>query len=504
MKLMTGKEYVDSLREYNPDIRVKGKKVESVADEPLFQPGINAIAVTYELAHDETHEDIMTVTLEDGTKINRLTALDYTTDDLLKKLEMTRLICKWTGCGQRYLMHDVLGALAEVTAMIDQDKETDYTNRFNKYLAHVQQNDLTCAAAVTDAKGDRSKRPHLQENPNVYIRVEEQNEDGIIVSGAKVNITGAPYTHEVIVIPTRAMSENDSDYAVSFACRVDEPGLTMIAKPSGRPGDKEAPFSSNFAQSTAMIIFDRVFIPWERVFLCGEWEYTGALAEAFGNHHRHSCIGARAGLGDMIIGASSLMTEYNGLPHDEVAHIRRNMSELIQITEGFYATGVAASVYGKKTVGGNVVPDAVQSNIGKLMLAEQVYDIFKIAHDMGGAIVVTAPTAEDIENPETNSIIENYLVGKHGIKAEDRITMARFIEDLTASKEGGFYSIISLHGGGSPEALRMSALRSYDVDSQREHISKKLRCFAKEKGSCNGCATNVSELFAEYNEMTAD
>ncbi|MFS0574042.1 4-hydroxyphenylacetate 3-hydroxylase N-terminal domain-containing protein [Sporosarcina sp. 179-K 3D1 HS] len=493
MKLMTGKEYVESLRNYRPDIQVKGKKVESVADEPLFQPGINAIAVTYELAHQKQHQDIMLATLEDGTKVNRNNALDFNKEDLIKKLEMTRLICKWTGCGQRYLMHDALGALAEVTSLIDQSKDTEYFQLFKAYLQHVQQHDLTCGIAVTDAKGDRSKRPHAQENPDAYVRIVEKNERGIIVSGAKVNITGAPYVHELIVLPTRAMQRADADYAVSFACRVDEPGLKMIAKPAGRPDDAEAPFSSNFGQSTAMVIFDNVFIPWSRVFLCGEWEFAGDLAEAFANHHRHSCIGARAGLGDMIIGASALMAEYNGLPHTEVSHIQRSMSELIRITEGFYATGVTASVYGKQTAGGNFVPDAVHSNIGKLMLAEQVYDIFRIAHEISGAIVVTAPTPEDLAVPESGELIRHYLGGKHGTTADERITMARFLEDLTASKEGGFYSVISLHGGGSPEAMRMSAVRNYDFETQKAHIQHKLKCFAKLEGTCKECVTCVND-----------
>lgn len=493
MKLMTGTQYVESLREYRPNVQVKGKKVTSVADEPLLKPGVNAVAVTYELAHIDKHKDIMLVTLPDGTKVNRMNALDYSKEDLLKKLEATRLICKWTGCGQRYLMHDALGALAEVTAMMDAELKTEYFAVLKEYLHHVQKYDLTCGTAVTDPKGDRSKRPHEQENQDRYVRVVEKNEKGIIVRGAKANITGAPYMHEFIVLPTRAMKEEDKDYAVSFAVRVDAPGLKIIAKPAGRPNDKEAPFSSNYGQSTGLVIFEDVFIPWDRVFLCGEWQYTGKLAESFANHHRQSCIGARAGLGDMIIGASALMAEYNGLPFQEVQHIKRSMGELIKITEGFYATGVAAAVYGHKTIAGNYVPDPVQSNIGKWMLAEQIYDIFRIAHEISGGIVVTAPTAEDMELPESGELIDYYLGGKHGTSTSERIRMARFIEDLTASKEGGFYSLISLHGGGSPEAMRMSTVRNYDFEMQKEHILHKLKCFAKIEGTCKECVTCVND-----------
>lgn len=501
MNLMNGMEYIESLREYNPDVQVKGVKVTSVADEPLLKPGVNAIAATYELAQIDKHKDIMRATLENGKQVNRMNALDFSKDDLLKKLEATRLICKWTGCGQRYLMHDALSALAEITAMIDAENKTDYFSVLENYLDHVQKNDLTCGVAVTDPKGDRSKRPHEQANPNLYVRIVEQNHKGIVVSGAKANITGAPYTHELIVLPTRAMQKEDHEYALSFAVPIDAPGLKMIAKPAGRPNDPEAVFSSNYGQSTALVIFNDVFIPWDKVFLCGEWRYSGKLAESFANHHRQSCIGARAGLGDMIIGASAIMAEYNGTPHDEVSHIRRNMAELIRITEGFYATGIAASVHGYRTIAGNYVPDPVQSNIGKWKLAEQVYDIFKIAHDISGGIIITAPTAEDVELEESGHLINEYLSGKHGVSGKERIHMARFIEDLTASKEGGFYSLISLHGGGSPEAMRMSTVRNYDFEEQKEHILHKLKCFAKLDGTCKECVTCVNDEIFEQEDL---
>lgn len=497
MKLMNGKEYIESLREYKPDIHVKGKKVTSVADEPLLRPGVNAVAVTYELAHVKEHEDVMLATLENGNKVNRMNALDYSVDDLLKKLEATRLICKWTGCGQRYLMHDALSALNEITAMVDEDKKTEYFPRLQQYIEHVQVNDLTCGVAVTDAKGDRSKRPHEQLDPDYYVHVVERNDKGIIVRGAKANITGAPYMHELIVLPTRTMKKEDADYALSFSVRIDTPGIKIIAKPAGRPNDKEAVFSSNYGQSTALVIFNDVFVPWENVFLCGEWEYAGLLAESFANHHRQSCIGARAGLGDMIIGAAALMSEYNGLSYEEVGHIKANMAELIRIVEGFYATGIAAAVQGKKTAGGNYVPDPVQSNIGKWMLAEQVYNIFKIAHEISGGIIATAPTVEDVELPETRDLIEKYLSTKEDVSASERIHMSRFIEDLTASKEGGFYSLISLHGGGSPEAMRMSTVRNYNFDEQKLHVLTKLKCFAKLEGTCKNCVTCVNDKEVE-------
>lgn len=488
VKLMSPENYRESLRERHPDVWVRGKRVSSVADEPLLRPGVNAIAYTYELALQDELAPVMLATLPNGQRVNRLVALDMSTEDLLRKLEMCRLLCKSTGCAQRYLTHDALNALAQSTTHLDADLSTEYHDRFQGYLDWVQQHDLTCAVALTDPKGDRSKRPHQQADPDMYLHVVEQRQDGIVVRGAKANITGAPYTHEVIVLPTRTMQEEDRDYALSFAVPLDAPGLRIIAKQAGRPNDPEAPFSSRYGQCTALLIFQDVFIPWERVFLCGEYAYAGLLAEAFANHHRHSCTGCRAGLGDLIIGGAAAITSDNGLSYHQGGHIHTAMADLIRIVEGFYATGVAASVYGRRTCAGNFEPDPVYANLGKLLLAQQVYDLFRIAHDIAGGIVVNAPTAEDVASPENAELIAKYLVGRSGVPAEQRIGMARFLQDLTASGEASWYAVISAHGGGSPEALRMSAVRSYDI-ADRQQLARRLACFAKSEEGCAGCGS---------------
>src|SRR5436305_596404 len=204
------------------------------------------------------------------------------------------------------------------------------------------------AVAMTDGKGDRSRRPHQQENPDSYVHIVERRKDGVVLSGVKAIITGAPYVHELLVMPCRNMTEADADFAVCCAVPVDTEGLTLVARPAGRPGAAAATFSGRYGQSTGVALFERVFVPWERVFLAGEWEHSGFLTYSYATHHRHTCIGARAGFGDLLIGAGALMTEANGLDLDETPYLREAMVELIKIVEGFYACGVAASVYAKE------------------------------------------------------------------------------------------------------------------------------------------------------------
>jgi 4-hydroxybutyryl-CoA dehydratase / vinylacetyl-CoA-Delta-isomerase len=471
--LKTPEEFVESLRELNPTVYIRGKKIESVVDEPLLEPGVNAISLTYEYALLPEHKDTMTATSHImGKTVNRLLHINTSQDDLLKKLEMTRLLCRETGCAQRYLCHDALNALYETTHNTDLGFDTDYHIKFLNYLEEVQENDLTTCVAMTDAKGDRTKRPHEQHDPDLYLRIVDRNAEGIVVRGIKAIVTGAPYTHEIIVLPTRNMVEEDADYAVSFAVPIDTPGVELVSREAGRPGQSGAPLTSRYGQATAQILFDDVLVPWDRVFLAGEWQMAGSLTESFATHHRLSCIGARAGLGDMLIGATCSLAEANGLDPQKTGHIRDKIAELIKFVESFYACGVTSSVFGIETRAGNFIPEPIYSNIGKLMQGTHIYDMYRIVHDTSGGILVSSPYPEDMETPDIGERLNRYLQGREDIPADYRISIARLLEDITASYQGGWYSVISISGGGSPEATRLEIMRKYDIEERKSLVEK--------------------------------
>jgi 4-hydroxybutyryl-CoA dehydratase/vinylacetyl-CoA-Delta-isomerase len=479
--LMTGDDFRESLRRFSPRVFVDGRRVESVADEPALQPGINAIALTYDYALKPEYAPLMTaVQHTSGKRVNRLTHIDTSAGDLLNKLEAVRLVCQETGCAQRYLTHDAMNAIGQVSARIDDAKGTgEHTARFLEYLHRVQDQDLTLGIAMTDAKGDRSRRPHEQANVDSYVHVVERNAKGIVISGTKAIVTGAPYMHELLVMPCRNMGQADADFAVCCAVPIDAPGLTIAARPAGRPGEKvehgEALFSRKYGQSTGVCMFDRVFVPWDKVFYEGEWEHSGHLTYSYATHHRHTCIGARAGFGDLLIGAGALMCEANGFDPGQESHLREQMVELIKITEGFYACGVAASVYGKADEHSQTfMPDPMFSNVGKLLLATQIYDMHRIAHYVSGGLIVTLPGPDEDHNPETGAKLADVLRANPAVPYEKRIETARFIEDLTAGYQGGWYSLISLHGGGSPAAMKQEIWRHYPVGSKVELVERLL------------------------------
>ena len=332
--LMSGNDYRESLRKYKPVVYVDGRRIDSVVDEPALAPGVNAVALTYDLALNEDVAAVMRAE-SNGRSVNRMLAIPKSTQDLLNKLEAVRLVCQETGCAQRYLAGDALTGIYQATLRCDAQAGTRYHAALNAYIEHVYDNDLALGIAMTDAKGDRSLRPSAQANPDSYVHIVERRPDGIVISGAKAIVTGAPYMHELLVMPCRNMTELDKDFAVCCAVPIDVPGLTIVARPAGRPGEAAAKFSAKFGQSTGVCLFDKVFVPWDRVFLAGEWQHSGHLTYSYATHHRHTCIAARAGFGDLLIGAGALMTEANGIDLDRADNLRDQMVDLIKIVEGF-------------------------------------------------------------------------------------------------------------------------------------------------------------------------
>ena len=479
--LMTSADYRESLRKLRPVVYVDGRRVESVADERAFDPGIRALGVSYDYAHDAARAPLMLATVAaSGRTVPRMLHLDESAGDLLNKLEAVRVLCQETGCAQRYLAHDSLNALAQVCARIDDARgSTEHRARFTAYLDHVQANDLAIGIAMTDAKGDRSKRPHQQGNVDAYVHVVERSARGVVIAGTKAIVTAAPYVHEFLVMPCRNMGEADADFAICCAVPVDAAGITIVARPAGRPGDKvehgEPLFSRRYGQSTAVVVFDNVFVPWERVFFAGEWEHSASLTYDYATHHRQSCIAARAGFGDLLIGAGALMCEANGFDPGTKSNLREPMVELIKIVEGFYACGVAASVYATQDrYSGTFMPDPVFANIGKLLLATQIYDMHRLAHEVSGGLVVALPGPDEDHNPATAATLAEVLRANPDVPYDKRIEVARFVEDLTASYQGGWYSLISLHGGGSPAAMKQEIWRNYPLGSKVDLVERLL------------------------------
>jgi 4-hydroxybutyryl-CoA dehydratase/vinylacetyl-CoA-Delta-isomerase len=248
--LMTADAYRESLRRLKPQVYVDGRAVVSVADDPALAPGVNAVGLSYDFALREDTAVLMRVAAGDGGKdYNRMLHVPHSCDELLQKLEAVRLICRYTGCAQRYLAGDAMAGILQGAAAIDAEHGTEYLARAQAYYEHIRDTDLAVGIAMTDAKGDRSQRPHAQANPDAYVHIVERRADGIVISGAKAIVTGGPYMHELLVMPGRAMAEADADYAVCCAVPVDAPGLTRWRAPPAAPARPRRAFPTATARA---------------------------------------------------------------------------------------------------------------------------------------------------------------------------------------------------------------------------------------------------------------
>lgn len=473
MTIKTSNEYVESLRKRKIKVYLFGEEIKNPVDHPIIKPSINSISVTYDVAHDLRYENLATATSHlTGDRINRFTHIHQNTEDLIKKVKLLRLLGQKTGtCFQRCVGMDALNTLSSVTYEMDQKLGTESYRRFIEFLGHVQKNDLVCCGAMTDPKGNRSLAPSQQADPDLYLRIIKEKDDGIVVRGSKVHQTGAVNSHEVIVMPTRTMGEMDKDYAVSFAVPSDAEGLIYVY---GRQSCDKRKLEGGemdlgnvkYGGQEVMIIFDDVFVPWERVFMAGEYEFTLPLVERFAAYHRQSYGGCKAGVGDVLIGAAATIAEYNGV--QKASHIKDKLVEMNHLNETLYACGIACSAEGCKTASGTCLVNILLANICKQNVTRFPYEIVRLAEDIAGGLMVTAPSEWDFKNPVVGKYVNKYLKGVEEVPTEFRLRMFRLIENISMGLGAIGYRTESMHGAGSPQAQRIMIEREVGIDSKKK------------------------------------
>ena len=333
MPLKTPEEYLESIKR-PVNLYMFGEKVEEFWNHPIIKPSINTVMKIYELAQIEEYRDIMTITSHlTGETINRFTHIHQSVEDLINKVKMQRLLGQRTACCfQRCVGFDAGNSLYSVTYEMDKKNGTDYHDRFKKYWIEVQNQDLMVDGAMTDTKGDRSKRPNQQADPDAYLHIIDENDDGIVVRGAKVHQTGFLNSNRAIVMPTLRLRPGEEDYAVSFGIDTNAKGITLVYGRQScdtRKMEEGKLDIGNFKYGgqEIFVIFDDVFVPIENVFMKGEIEFSGELVNRFGGFHRQSYGGCKVGVGDVLIGAAALISEYNGT--DKASHIRDKLVEMV-------------------------------------------------------------------------------------------------------------------------------------------------------------------------------
>ena len=472
--IKTKEDYIKSLREQGHVLYAGGKKVEDVTTHPAFIPHVNCAAKTYEMALMPEYEDLATATSHlTGERINRFTHIHQSVEDLIKKPQLLRAIAHETGsCFQRCVGWDALNATYMTTYEIDEKYGTEYHQRFIEYLKMIQSTNKMVVGGMTDTKGDRTLPPHKQPDPDVFTHVKEKRDDGIIIRGNKAHQTGAANSHEILIMPTQFMREEDQAFALACAVPLNSPGITQIF---GRQTNDERRMVSlmdignaeyGLVGGETLVVFDDVFVPWERVFMCGEWDFSGLLVERFATLHRQNYGGCKGGVSDVIIGATAAAAEMQGSA--KASHVKEKLAEMMHLTETLYSGSISCSAMGSKTKSGAYYPDPLLANCTKHNVTRHVYEIARLAHDVAGGILATMPAEADLKHPEIGKYVEKFLAGVEGVSTESRMRILRLLENMT----GGTALVESMHGAGSPQTQKVMYGRYGNMDMKKQWAKK--------------------------------
>ncbi|MFC1822472.1 4-hydroxyphenylacetate 3-hydroxylase family protein [Thermodesulfobacteriota bacterium] len=479
MALKTGKEYVDSIRSMGLEAHIMGERTDSLPEHGLVKPSQQAVAFTYDSAHDTETRDLFCV--ESGLcndTVNRFSHLHQSTEDLINKVKMQRYCgIKTACCFQRCVGLDAANAIYSTTFECDHKHSTSYHQRFKDYWKRVQQEDLVVDGAMTDPKGDRGKRPMDQVDPDLYLRVKERRPGGVVISGAKLHQTGMLNSHEILIMPTLAMRPGEEQWALCCAVPTNEKGVHYIY---GRQASDTRKLEASlldrgnpiFGGQEVMTVFDDVFVPTERIFMDGEIDFSGMLVERFASYHRQSYGGCKVGVGDMLIGATALIAQMNGVAG--ASHIKDKIVEMIHLNETIYACGLACSAMGEQTPAGNYLVNLLLANVCKLNVTRFPYELARLATDVAGGLLGTMPSAADLSDPVAGPYIEKYLAADPGSDVMDRMKVLRLIENLVAGAGAVGYLIESMHGAGPPTAQRIMISRQAGLEDKIAKVKQLL------------------------------
>jgi 4-hydroxybutyryl-CoA dehydratase / vinylacetyl-CoA-Delta-isomerase len=474
--MRNAEQYIESLRD-GREVYIHGERVEDVTKHPSLRKAIDHGAIDYELdRRPELRELLVTRSAKTGNEIRRYFELPRTAEDLLRRQELIETTTRNDGSIVVFMKEigtDALNALNMICYEMDKKYGTPYLPRVAAYWQYLEENDLSMAGAITDVKGDRKLRPSQQEMPYYYLKVVERRSDGVVVRGCKVHTTSAPITNELLVLPTRAMAESDKDYCIAFGTPVNAKGIKIISRPErGDLGVFDYPLSSRHTTLEAMTIFEDVFVPTERIFMDGEWEFAGALANCFATWHRFTGISYKYPFAEMIIGAAALAADYNGVP--QASHIQDRITDLVIYAQSIRTFGQAAARDCVITENGVAYPNPLQCNIGKYLFASGYHAALKALQEVAGGLAATGPTEADCKNPATKEFIERYLGGRKGADAISRLKVMKLVRDMGGTEGAGEWWVGTLHGEGSLQAQRLSVSRGFDVKKCVDYVKNLL------------------------------
>ncbi len=481
MALMKPEQFEESLKKLKPRVFMNGKRVPDILANRNTRTVVEANKASYAWALDPKYKDIMTCHSPlIGETVNRYTHVSASVEDLVKKAEAGTFTAEMLGtCIYRCVGYDAFHALASTTWEMDRDLGTEYKPRFLEYLKMVQKKDLSVAGALTEPRGVRNKKTLEWPDPYLSLKMVDKNKDGMVVRGAKINISGAYASHELMVLPQGAHGEGEEDYAIAFATPTDAKGIAYVCQYTPYSAEREQADDLEelgnpvYGQrETSMVVFDNVFIPWERVFHCGEYQYSGRMVARFARTHRMTCGGTcKVGFMNQIIGASRLIQEYKGL--EKAAHINEQLAEMVTLRETGRACGLEAARRGTEEPPGSGVflPDELMGNVAKLNVCNAFWRVMALAGDIGGGLIVTMPSLKELKNPEVKDYVAEFYSFGSSEPTENIMKVTKLLQNWTA----GLHGVGTWHGAGPVQTQKIMLQRVINYDREKDLVRRHLK-----------------------------
>jgi 4-hydroxybutyryl-CoA dehydratase/vinylacetyl-CoA-Delta-isomerase len=425
----------------------------------------------YDAALEPEHGDVLGATSSlTGERVSRALHVPSGIEDLERSVDMSRLTAQLTGvCSYRCSGSDAIAAVFATSWEADNALGTSYHARFTEYLKRLQTEDLCVTGAMAGPAGEPNRRPNEQSDPDLTLRAVEKRADGIVLQGAKMHQSGPYAADEILVIPGLELESGEEAFAIACGIPPDSDGLSFITQYSPLSGEREGARSPSSlgnplygSRETCLVVFDHVFVPWDRVFLFGETDVSRRMVRRFSRIHRMNCGGAcLIGYGDLVLGATRILAGMSGTA-DEPGTLER-LADMVRYHRTTEACTIAAAMRGAEDPPGSGVffPDPEYADVANLAGAEGFQEILKRAIAVGGALLVTLPSERDLADADTRAYLEKYLVGGRETRVADRMRMVRFLQSWVAGLRGAEV----WHGAGSPDAQRASLRATADWDT---------------------------------------
>jgi 4-hydroxybutyryl-CoA dehydratase / vinylacetyl-CoA-Delta-isomerase len=447
--MMTGEQYKKSLND-NREIYFEGERLRDLVKHPLVGQCVDRIAAGYDRFYKP-----------EPNAVSDLMGIPHSAEELRNRIPLLHesdIVANVT--------YQSLMTLTTAATRIA-DTLPEFTERILKYVRDAQRRDIRIVECITDAKGDRSRPPGKQDDPDAYTHVIERRSDGVVIRGAKLHITGASLCHELMVIPTKAMKPGEESYAIACIVPVNSPGVRIVDTTyAPRHHDvRTFPVSARTHMPEGFVIFDDVFVPNERIFLDGQVEQAALFAHSLGLWERLGGLSGMAEEADQLVGFAQLIAEANGLQKE--SHVREKISEMI-IHATLIRAALEAAIANCHVTSEGAFPDELYTNAGKYHGAANYNLMIRHLHDISGGSVLTAPAIADFENEVTGPLVRKYMGTLTGIDGEYRARLFHTIRDLTADAYGGWRAVTNVQAGGGLYAQRIVTRRYYDLNGAKK------------------------------------